>query len=114
MRTFTGDSLPSLRWAIPMLVAGVLPGCSEANVSDAFPKQEIVYVCTETGKIVRGPAQATPAVNPDTGKKTLMPGLYCKTCDKWYPSPPLDVAQRNPTSRLCPKHRTPLEADGPM
>ncbi|MCC7421834.1 MAG: hypothetical protein IT428_16265 [Planctomycetaceae bacterium] len=96
-----------------LLAAGLLAGCSDGKSGHAAI-EPMVYVDTETGKVVQAPPEPTPAVNPDTGKKTLMPGLYCSRCKKWYPSAPLEVAQRNPSSRMCPKHRTPMETKGPV
>lgn len=95
-----------------LLTSLAVAGCSGAN-GDAKDGATMVFVCTETGKVITAPPGETPALNPDTGRKTLMPGLYCAQCRKWYPSAPLEVAQRNPASRLCPKHRTPMETKGP-
>ena len=88
-------------------------GCAQSNGDDAAGAR-MVFVCTETGTVIEGRPQPTPAVNPDTGRKTLQPGLYCAACKKWNPSAPLDVAQRHPEARLCPKHRTPMDTKGPL
>ena len=77
-------------------------------------RKQIVYVCTETGAVSTGRPEELPALNPATGRKTLMPGLYCAKCRKWHPAAPFDVAQRNPASRLCPRHRIPMEPNGPL
>lgn len=95
-----------------LFASALLVGCGGGPSGDAAI-EPMVYVDTETGKVVQAPPEPTPAVNPDTGKRTLMPGLYCAQCKKWYASAPLEVAQRNPSSRMCPKHRTPMETKGP-
>jgi hypothetical protein len=88
-------------------------GCSQADSEDSAKDRKMVFVCTKTGAAVVADKQQAPAVNPETGQRTLMPGLYCPKCKKWYPSPPLDVLQRNPNSARCPKTGEPLTADGP-
>lgn len=77
-------------------------------------RQKIVYVCTETGRTLQGPATAVPAVNAETGRRTMMPGLYCEQCRKWHATAPFEVTQRDPASRLCPRHRTPMRTEGPL
>lgn len=96
-----------------LLASLMLAGCSDGG-SGGAGVEPMVYVDTESGKVVQAPPKPTPAVNPDTGKKTLMPGLYCAQCRKWYASAPLEIAQRNPSSRMCPKHRTPMETKRPV
>lgn len=105
------------RRIIPLLLAAVpfAGGCGSQQTTDGESPAPIVYVDTRTKAVVLAERTADlPAVNPATGRRTLMPGLYCAKCRKWYPAPPLDVQQRNPASRKCPKHRTPLTADGPL
>jgi hypothetical protein len=67
-----------------------------------------MYVCRETRKLSRGPRQATPAVNPKTGRETLVQALYCPKCRTWYPAPPAALAERMPGGPVCPKTGTPL------
>ncbi len=74
---------------------------------------ESVFVCTESLEVFHIPAQPTPAVNPKTGRPTLVHGLYCAKCDKWYPAPPLDVVGGNAGAITCPVHRSSLSPAGP-
>lgn len=53
-----------------------------------------------------------PVVDPRTGEATLVPASYCSTCEVWFPSPPIEVRERNPQSALCPKGHS-LDMDGP-
>lgn len=94
--------------------AALFGGRADSEDSKDPGRQKVVYVCTETGRVVTAPAGPVPGINPDTGRATLMPGLYCDKCKKWYASAPFDVAQRNPASRNCPKHRTPMLPNGPI
>jgi hypothetical protein len=38
---------------------------------------EIHYICTETGALSVNERRSTPAVNPKTGRRTLVQALYC-------------------------------------
>lgn len=76
--------------------------------------QQMVFVDTKTQIAVVGPVtDQFPALNTETGKRTLMPGLYCPKCEKWYPVPSPDQINHRPDGGLCPKTKTPLIADGP-
>ena len=88
-------------------------GCGTAETGDE-PVRRMVYVDTETmTPLVQAVSESLPAVNPKTGKRTLMAGLYCAECQTWYPVPPPDQINRRPNAALCPKTRTPLTLDGP-
>ena len=75
---------------------------------------EITFLCTETGAVTRGPWAATPAVNPQTGRKTLQQGMYCSLCHKWYPAPPPEMARQTPRGPSCPVDNSALSTDGPL
>ena len=105
------------RRMIPLLLAaaGAAAGCQSKPAAETTPPAHSVYVDTRTGQVVRAEHSVTlPAVNPGTGQRTLMPGLYCAECRKWYPAPPLEVRQRTPNAGQCPRHGTALTADGPL
>ncbi|MCA9121231.1 MAG: hypothetical protein H6822_21715 [Planctomycetaceae bacterium] len=91
-----------------------IAGCggSEEATTNVVPRA--VYVDTLTMKAmvcdVEGEA---PLVNPATGKRTLMPGLYCPKCQRWHPLPPLDQINRTPNATKCSKTGVELVADGP-
>lgn len=79
------------------------------TVAAAAPLSPVItYLCRETKKIVRGPRQPVPAINPATGRATLIPALYCHECRKWRAAPPEAMRERMPTGPLCPVHRVPL------
>jgi len=93
----------------------VAAGCGSQSSSNTGQRTKTVYIDTRSGKtVIAEPSEKLPAVNPNTGKRTLMPALYCPQCDTWYAAPPVEVQQRNPDSRRCPKHGTPLSTEGPV
>lgn len=74
----------------------------------------MVYVDTVTGEAqAMEVAGEFPAVQPRTGKRTLMPAMYCAKCGKWHPVPPPDRINRAGRAALCPKTGAPLTAEGP-
>jgi hypothetical protein len=73
-----------------------------------------VYLCRETQDLVSGPPQPTPAVNPQTGRRTLYRALYCARCEQWRAIPPSENSGGNPLSNLCPRHRQPMSPTGPL
>lgn len=95
------------------LVAAI--GCGGAASPPADPLDgQIVFVDTVTRKTYIGqPTEMLPAVHPETGRRTLMPGLYCAKCQAWHPAPPLEVRQREPKSLRCPKSGDLMTPDGP-
>lgn len=100
-------------WIIPGVLSLILAGCS-SDEADAVLADRMVYVDTKTGQaVVRDVVSPVPAVNPETNERTLMPGLYCPTCQKWYPVPPPEQINSRPNAGQCPNDRTPLTADGP-
>lgn len=76
--------------------------------------EEITFVCTETGEVSHGEWAPTPAMNPKTGRRTLMQGLYCSQCRKWYPAPPPEMAERSPRGPACPHDGSTLTVEEPV
>lgn len=76
--------------------------------------EDITYICTETHAVTRGEWEPMPALNPKTGRKTLVQALYCEKCSKWYPAPPPEMAQQMPRGPACPKDGAPLTMEGPL
>ena len=74
------------------------------SAAAAPPSAEIHWICRETGELSRGPRGEAPAVNPRTGRATLVQALYCRRCNKWYPAPPEAVRERMPAGPQCPAH----------
>lgn len=72
------------------------------EISVGVEPEEITFICTETGAISHGEWMPTPALNPATGKRTLMQALYCAKCKKWFRAPPPEVAEQSPGGPVCP------------
>lgn len=80
----------------------------------AISSENVTYVCTETGKVIVAPAQSQPALNPETGKHTLLRGVFCPQCNKWYATPSPDHLRGNPRELKCQVHNVPMTYDGPV
>lgn len=99
-------------WTLSVFVFASSCGTS-TPVEDPHVGQ-MVYIDTATGTpFAANISRETPAIHPDTGKRTLVPALYCATCKQWYPAPPLEVLQRNPAAGKCPKGHGKLATEGP-
>ncbi len=83
----------------------VVSGCGEAPTPPAADQtNQMVYYDRVTRKpVVYNIAREFPAIHPATGKPTMVPACYCPKCQKWYPSPPLEIRERNPEVMQCPK-----------
>jgi hypothetical protein len=77
------------------------------------PATEITYFCRETKALSRGPRAPTPAVNPKTGRATLVQALYCPRCRKWGPGPPAELREQLMAGPVCPVDRTALLETAP-
>ncbi len=98
-----------------VLCAAAVAGCGTSEPATPTGKEgKMVYVDTVTKKAqVMEVAEAFPAVQPLTGKRTLMPGMYCPKCSTWHPVPPPDQINRTPRATVCPKTGAALTVDGP-
>ena len=76
--------------------------------------QEMVFVDPGSGKAFLIRAKTTPETNPDTGKQTLVPGLYCEKCAAWKPVGSMERLQTGQAMRKCPIHKIALTAEGPL
>ena len=75
---------------------------------------QAVYVDTETMQAVVGDiVDEPPALNPETGQRTLMPALYCPACQSWHAVPPAGQINRVPGATTCRKTGAALTTDGP-
>jgi hypothetical protein len=106
-----------MRITARMLVCGLLAvpsGCADDGASMTAPA-EVVFVDLETKQpVLAPPAGDVPAPHPETGRRTLMPGLYCAHCQAWHAAPPLEELQRNPEARKCPVCGGAQTAEGPV
>ncbi|MEZ6087152.1 MAG: hypothetical protein R3C05_03785 [Pirellulaceae bacterium] len=74
-----------------------------------------VYVDAVTQEAVVSPvAVETPAVHPETGRRTLLPALYCPACQRWHAVPPIDQINRSHGATKCLKTGTDMIPDGPF
>ena len=99
-----------------VVTAGLLScavSCGDAS-GDEPAAADVVYLCRETQEIMTASPQPTPAVNPKTGRATLVRGLYCERCKRWRAVPPPDVHPGNPLSWPCPVHRQAMSPEGPV
>ncbi len=96
-----------------VIVGAVVVGCGGKETATEKTGQS-VYVDSKTMQAVVGDMVAeTPAVNPTTGERTLMPAMYCSSCQRWHPVPPPDQINRVPGATKCRKTGTTLTANGP-
>lgn len=56
---------------------------------------EVTYVCLETREVIDGPAQDVPAINPKTGRRTLVRAVFSTRTNEWVPIPSEDVLRNN-------------------
>lgn len=84
------------------------------SVTIGEESEEIVFLNLKTGATHKGEWQPTPAIDPVSGQPTLVQGLYCAKCSRWYPAPPPEMAERSPRGPACPKDGTVMSVDGPL
>ena len=87
-------------------------GCGSAPSPDPHANRMVYYDRATKKAIVSNISREMPALHPKTGKPTLVPASYCSQCKQWFPSPPIEVRQRNPKAVICPKGHA-LSPDGP-
>lgn len=56
---------------------------------------DVTYICLETREVMEGPVQELPAINPGTGRRTLVRAIYSNLTKEWVPAPSEDVLRRN-------------------
>jgi hypothetical protein len=56
---------------------------------------DVTYICLETREVMEGPVQNLPAINPATGRRTLVRAIYSNITKEWVPAPSEDVLRRN-------------------
>jgi hypothetical protein len=95
------------------LVAASFVGCG-GGTEEASDVDRMVYFDTKTKTaVVAEVSDETPALNLTTGRKTLMPALYCPKCESWHSVPPLDQINRIPGATKCRKTGADLTFEGP-
>jgi hypothetical protein len=56
---------------------------------------EVTYVCLETRDVFDGPVQDIPAINPATGRRTLVRAVYSTRTNEWVPIASEEVLRQN-------------------
>jgi|GEM_PF-2374384 len=56
---------------------------------------DVTYICLETKEVVEGPLEPVPAVNPATGRRTLVLAVYSNATKAWVPAPSEEVLRKN-------------------
>ena len=74
---------------------------------------DVVYICLETQEVIEGPVEPTPAINPNTGRRTLVPAIYSNATKKWVPAPNEEMLRRNRKMLSQTDGKSPLAFDPP-
>ena len=90
----------------------VSSGCT-GSTDAVQPLADMVFVCKESGEVFIGQPRPTPAPHPETGRETVMPGLYSPAKKTWIAGPPLETLQRAAGGPVGTKQQ-PLLRDGPI
>ena len=69
---------------------------------------DVTYICLETREVIEGPVQAVPALNPSTGRRTLVPAVYSNRTKEWVPAPSEEVLRKNRQSLSQEDGNSPL------
>ena len=56
---------------------------------------DVTYICLETKEVIEGPVQPLPAINPSTGRRTLVRAIYSNVTKEWVAAPSEDVLRKN-------------------
>jgi hypothetical protein len=103
---------PCIAAIASLMLVLLLAGCGGESAAEAV--LETVCVDTKSRQIVLvSGVDQFPAVNSETGRPTLMPGMYCPKCQTWHVAPPVEQLQRQKGVAHCPKSGTALVLDGP-
>jgi hypothetical protein len=96
-----------------MLFVVIAAGCAKSAPPPAVEETVVYFDTALKEAVLTPPASIFPAVNPKTGKRTLMPAAWCPGCKAWHAAPPIEEVQRNPKALLCPKTGAKLNPKGP-
>lgn len=56
---------------------------------------DVTYICLETREVIEGPLEPVPALNPATGRRTLVLAVYSNKTKEWIPAPSEEVLRMN-------------------
>lgn len=100
---------------VPMFVCLIVCGCNSDSSSDSAEALVQVAFDQQSKQAFAVDVRAVlPVPNPTNPRSQLKPALYCPTCQKWYPAPPLDVINRTSGAGKCPKTGNLLTGEGPI
>ena len=87
LRLLFGTALLMAGWWVYSWMADRRPASVTGN--------DVTYICLETREVIEGPVQAVPALNPNTGRRTLVPAVYSNRTKEWVPAPSEEVLRKN-------------------
>jgi hypothetical protein len=87
LRLLFGTALALAAWWVYSWVADRRPAPVTGN--------DVTYICLETREVIEGPVQDVPAINPSTGRRTLVPAIYSNRTKEWVPAPSEEVLRKN-------------------
>jgi hypothetical protein len=82
-----GVALITVAWSAYSWLGGRPPASITGN--------DVTYICLETREVIDGPVQAVPALNPSTGRRTLVRAVYSNSTKEWVPAPSEEMLRRN-------------------
>lgn len=89
-------------------------GCGEETTATPSGPAEIVAFDQNSRQAILVLGDVTlPMANPANPNSQLQPALYCSTCQRWFPTPPLEKLNHTPGAAQCLHDGTPLIIDGP-
>jgi hypothetical protein len=74
---------------------------------------DVTYICLETHEVIDGPVQPVPALNPNTGRRTLVRAIYSNSTKEWVPAPSEEVLRRNRQALAQDDGNSPLAFEAP-
>lgn len=109
-----GTTVNSTTLNTTVFVASVvlMVGCSQQQTTLAEVSDRVYFDIAMQQPMTLPVQMEIPAKHPQTGKKTIVPALYCPQCGRWYASPPAEVLQRSAAAYRCPKGGHPMSPNG--
>jgi hypothetical protein len=92
-------------WSLYSWVAGRPPAPVTGN--------DVTYICLETREVIDGPVQPVPALNPTTGRRTLIRAIYSNSTKEWVPAPSEELLRMNRRALAQDDGSSPLAFEPP-
>ncbi len=87
LRVLFGTALVMVGWGVYSWMASRPPAPVTGN--------DVTYICLETREVIEGPVQSVPALNPSTGRMTLVRAVYSNRTKAWVPAPSEEMLRKN-------------------